>query len=223
MRQTFAWMVALALIALSSSAFAQSSRDLSRASGDYRVTPQHRPGFMARYTVGASYARTGQTLDLPGDDDPRITLSGPAVDMSGAVGVALSSGFAVHGSVLYWRAFNPNVEVSGSGGSLSIDTDDTTLQMLGVGGGFTTWFANNTYFSASLTATQLRSQNGDTSEETNWGIGGEGLLGHEWWVGTNVGIGFAAAATWHVIADSDDDEKALTGFSAGGRLSLTFN
>ena len=184
--------------------------------------PSHNPGFMLRYTVGPSFIRTGQSLDMPGD--PKYFLQGPAVDMSLAAGIAFSPGFALHGTALFWRGFNPKLK--GEIGSLSTsgDTTDTKLTNFGIGGGFTAWTPGNLYFSLSVVASMLRVEIQDYRADTKWGLGAELLLGKEWWLGHNVGLGLARAGTFHFIPDkSEERTSGLMGFSAGPRLSLTFN
>lgn len=184
--------------------------------------PSHESGLMLRYTVGGSYARTGQKFDTVGT--PKYYVHGVAVDMSLAAGVALSSGFAVHGTALFWRALKPKAKGDFAGLSAEIDISDTSLTNFGVGGGFTAWTNSNLYFSLSAVASILRVEVREQRSDTKWGIGGEVLIGKEWWLGHNVGIGVAAAGTFHYIPDKKlEDAKGLIGYSFGPRLSLTFN
>lgn len=184
--------------------------------------PSHNPGFMLRYTVGPSFIRTGQALDLPGD--PKYFVQGPAVDMSLAAGFALSRGFAIHGTALFWRGFNPKLKGEVAGLTTNSETADTKLTNFGIGGGLTTWTPGNMYFSLSVVASMLRVEIQDYRADTKWGIGAEALLGKEWWLGHNVGLGLALAGTFHFIPDkSEDRTSGLMGYSVGPRISLTFN
>lgn len=183
--------------------------------------PHHDTGLMLRYTVGGSYARTSQKFDTIGN--PKYHVHGVAVDMSLAGGFALSENFALHGTALFWRAFNPKAKGDFAGLSGEIDTKDTALTNFGIGGGFTTWSNSNMYFSLSVVASMLRTEVKEQRSDTKWGVGGEVLIGKEWWLGGNFGVGVAAAGTIHYIPDGSDNAKPLIGFSAGPRLSLTFN
>lgn len=200
-------------------AFAQ---DGTTHDGTHTDAPSHSPGLMLRYTVGAGYARTGQKFD-DGALKSKYSVSGVAVDMSLAAGVALSENFAVHGTALYWQAFSPTAKGEFGGLSASTSVDDSTLRSFGLGGGITGWFASNMYISTSVAATMLRAEVENYSGDTKWGIGGEVLLGKEWWVANGFGIGVAAAGTWHVIPDGKDNNSSLMGYTAGARLSLTLN
>src|SRR5690625_201747 len=88
----------------------------------FAMAQDHDTGFMLRYTAGASYARSGQKADLPGN--PRYNISGAALDMDLAAGFALSENFAVHATGSFWRAFNPKVKGDFGPFSVSGDTDD---------------------------------------------------------------------------------------------------
>src|SRR5690625_7729134 len=112
------------------------------------MAQDHDTGFMIRYTAGASYARSGQKADLPGN--PRYNISGAALDMDLAAGFALSENFAVHATGSFWRAFNPKVNGDFGRFSVSGDTDDESLTLFGIGGGFTAWTASDMYVSALI-------------------------------------------------------------------------
>lgn len=185
------------------------------------MAQDHSTGFMLRYTGGASYARTGQKADLPGD--PKYNISGAALDMDLAAGFALSENFAIHATGTFWRVFKPKVK--GDFGPFSAEgkVDDANLTNFGIGGGFTAWTNSNMYFSLSVLASMLRAKYNDDDIDTDWGIGGEFLIGKEWWVAENVGFGLAAAGTIHYIPTDKDDVRGNLGYSVGPRLSITFN
>lgn len=186
-----------------------------------QAEPTHEAGLMLRYTVGGSYARTGQSFDTVGK--PKYHVHGVAVDMSLALGVAFSDNFAVHGTALFWRTLKPKAKGSFAGLSSEMDVEDTSLTNFGIGGGFTVWSHSNLYFSLSAVASMLRVEVREQRSDTKWGIGGEALIGKEWWVGGNLGVGVAAAGTIHFIPDKRDNASGLLGYSVGPRFSLTFN
>lgn len=185
------------------------------------MAQDHSSGFMLRYTAGAAYARTGQKADLPGD--PKYNISGAALDMDLAAGFALSPNFAVHATGTFWRAFSPKVKGDFGPFSMEGKADDANLTNFGIGGGFTAWTNSNMYVSMSVLASMLRAKYNDDESDTDWGIGGELLIGKEWWVADNVGLGLAAAGTIHYIPTKQDDVRGNLGYSVGPRLSITFN
>lgn len=220
-KMTTTLVAGLATLALAPTlALAQGT---SSASASVDARPTHSTGLMLRYTVGASYARTGQKFDTIGD--PKYHVHGPALDMSLAGGVALSQSFALHATALFWRTFNPKAKGEFGGISSSTDITGTELTNFGIGGGMTFWSRSNVYFSLSAVASMLRVEVEDYRQDTKWGIGGEVLIGKEWWLGQNFGMGFAAAGTIHYIPDGNNDDAAsgLLGFSVGPRLTMTFN
>lgn len=184
------------------------------------VAQNHDPGLMLRLTAGASYARTGQKATSP---DAKYHIAGVALDTSLAAGFAFSENFAIHATGTFWRAFKPKAKGELGPFSASGTLEDTNLTNFGIGGGFTAWTNGNMYVSMSLLASMLRAKYNKDKIDTNWGIGGEVLLGKEWWLGGNVGIGVAAAGTIHYIPDSRDHLKGNLGYSVGPRLSITFN
>lgn len=182
---------------------------------------EHEPGLMLRLTAGASYARTGQKADLPGD--PKYHIAGAALDSSIAAGFAFSEGFALHATGTFWRAFKPKAKGDFGPFSSSGVLEDTNLTNFGLGAGFTAWTSGNMYVSMSVLASMLRAKYNEDKIDTDWGIGGEVLIGKEWWLGENVGLGVAAAGTIHYIPNKQDDVSGSLGYSVGPRLSLTFN
>lgn len=184
------------------------------------MAQSHESGLMLRLTAGASYARTGQKATSP---DAKYHIAGAALDTSVAAGFALSPNFAIHATGTFWRAFKPKAKGELGPFSSSGVLEDTNLTNFGIGGGVTAWTPSNMYVSASFLASMLRAKYNDDKIDTNWGIGGELLIGKEWWLGGSVGIGLAAAGTIHHIPDSRDNLKGNLGYSVGPRLSLTFN
>lgn len=177
----------------------------------------HDTGFMLRYTAGGSFARTSQKAK---DVDAGVYLQAPAVDMDLALGYAFTRSFAIHATAGYWQMFNP--KVGGNLGGVSGETDvDAKIQNAAFGGGVTAWTPGNVYFSASLMAAMLRGTYNGSQTDTDWGVGLDLLLGKEWWLSDNVGLGLAAGGTVHYIPTSGDNH--LLGFSVGPRLSLTIN
>lgn len=198
-----------------------TSLPLAAAAQDY----EHRPGFLLRLTGGIGYARTTQVPS--GDLDVKFHLGGPNLDTSVALGFALGDSFALHATGGAYYVISPKVtgEVGGFGSSTTLD--DASFRQYLIGLGFTTWFSGNVYLTASVGGANIgiKYDNIDYKDDA-WGLGGELLVGKEWFLGPAFGIGFAVGGTWHVVPEKDGrlrDIDALRGFSAGARLSLTFN
>ena len=208
------------LLGVSGVAAAQDSES-SESSSD--SSPNHHSGLMLRVTAGAGYANTGFRERIVGSD-VSFGAYGPTLELDAALGGVLFRNFAIHGTVQYWAAPNPNLRVRS--GSYTIDgstSDDTMLSGLLVGGGVTAWLGeSNVYGSASLGAVMLRAENDRFREDSDWGFGGQALLGKEWWLGSSLGIGLAAAFSWHVTPETSTS-PSLRGYTAGGRLSFTLN
>jgi len=65
------------------------------------------------------------------------------------------------------------------------------------------------------------SDNSDNRIESKWGFGVQGLVGKEWWVSQDWGIGVAG----EVLASSmkDDADESMTGLAFGLLFSATYN
>lgn len=195
----------------------------SQSSYDHEGPRTHNPGFMLRLTSGIGYGRTTQRFN----EDTRFRLGGPVVDSSAAIGFALSRGFAVHGTVGYSYVLKPKVTGEIGGFGTTAELDDARLAHLLAGGGITLWMGGNTYLTTSVGGVRTTMEyRGIDLKDDAWGLGGELLLGKEWFLGSAVGLGVAVGGSWHITPAKGgrfDDLDALRGFTAGARLSLTFN
>lgn len=195
------------------------------ASADYSEGYEHRPGILLRLTGGIGYARTTQT---PAENvDLKLHLGGPAIDSSIALGAALGEAWGIHATFGAYYVISP--KASGEFGSFgsSTELEDASFRQYLIGGGITAWFSSNMYFTASVGAANIgiKYDQLDYADDA-WGLGGEVLVGKEWFLGPALGLGFAVGGTWHIVPEKEgrlDDFNALRGFSAGARLSLTFN
>jgi hypothetical protein len=158
-----------------------------------------------------------------------MSTTNPDVDVSGAggtfglaVGWALAKNFILYGEIFDDIAVNPTITI----GSLSVDTDDTAAGVIGFGIGAAYYFMPiNIYVSATLAASQLTvSQGGQEVGESDIGFGVSLMVGKEWWVSSNWGIGAALQVYGGTMKDSRN-ENAATWTTAAIALvfSATYN
>lgn len=191
----------------------------------FAADEEHRPGFLLRLTAGGGYARTTQTPSA--DTDARFHLGGPVVDGSIALGTAVNENYGLHFTFGYAHVFSP--KVTGEAGALatSVELEDASLRQYFLGVGVTAWFSDNMYFTTSFGPTNIGIKYEALDyKDDGWGIGGEVLVGKEWFLGPAFGIGAAVGGTWHVVPSGGGnitDIDSLRGFTAGARLSMTFN
>lgn len=186
---------------------------------------EHRPGFLLRLTAGGGYARTTQTPSA--DTDTKFHLGGPVLDTSIAIGSAVNENYGLHFTMGYAHVFSPKVTGETESFSATVALDDAQLRQCFFGVGVTAWFSDNMYFTTSFGPTNIGIKYDSIDyEDDAWGIGGELLVGKEWFLGKAVGLGAAVGGTWHVVPAGGGnltDVDSLRGFTAGARLSLTFN
>jgi hypothetical protein len=165
----------------------------------------HGDGFFLRLSLGGGYAETTLTDDF-GDE---LSFNGPAGDADLAVGFVVAENLAIHGTLFGWSIVDPTVELNGD--ELG-ELDDATA---------------NLYLSGSIGAAWLNAESDDGDAETGTGLAFEAMIGKEWWLGDSFGLGLAAAATYHNVPPTDEDEAEgldnFSGASFGLRASATFN
>ena len=175
----------------------------------YAAPPNLHDGFYLRLHLGGSY------LHLESEAG---SLSGPG----GSVGVALG-GVVAPDLILYGAFFLSSVddptEKTDAYGTRTIS--GVNLAMVGLGGGLAYYLPNNVYFAGTLAMMQFSLSDAVNSNglryDSQWGLGGQGLIGKEWWVSQDWGIGVAG----EVMAASMKDRERWTW--TGTAFSLLFS
>ncbi len=173
----------------------------------------HSGGFFLRLSAGSGYAQTEF-------GDPATTkYSGFCGDLNFAIGAAVLSNLAVHGTLFGWSILDPTVEFGGLSGELS---GNLTLSAIGVG--VTYYFMPiNIYISPSVSMGRLVMESGGFSGNTEMGLAFDVTLGKEWWVGGSWGLGVAGAFSYHSVQESEIIEENWNGYSIGVRFTATLN
>lgn len=167
--------------------------------------PHQHKGFYLRLTTGVGYASTS------GDSD--VTVSGVGGLTTLGIGYAVMENFIVNADLWGTKVFSPKVEFPGGSGDL-----DGSLFVYGIGGGVTYYvMPMNLYLSAAVGATKATLSidgYGDSDSETGFGL--NAVIGKEWWVSDNWGLGIAG----QVFYGTHDPSSTI----AGGLLfSATYN
>lgn len=179
----------------------------------------HDSGFFLRLTFGAGMAssQASQAGYLRAFD-------GLAVDGALSLGAIVAPNLALHGTFFGWNVLEPYFEYRDGGDTASGYLGETTLAMAAFGPGLTYYFMPyNAYISGSLGlgGLSLSEEDGATFRARR-GVAGELLVGKEWFVGAQVGLGLAGAFTAHRIPDRMAG-VTFSGYSLGLRFSFTFN
>jgi hypothetical protein len=166
-------------------------------------------GIFVRAWLGPGYTsmKRESTLDV----------SGAGGSFGIAAGVALQENLIVFGQVFDDIATNPTVEVEGE----SLGEGDFNAGVV-VGAGVSYYFMpSNIYVAGALTATKLTVQHdGDEIGDSDFGPGVSFMVGKEWWVSNNVGLGVAL----HLFGgDMEDDGTGWFATAAAIAFSATYN
>ncbi|MGD8861605.1 MAG: hypothetical protein PVI30_16470 [Myxococcales bacterium] len=169
---------------------------------------QKHEGFYLRLSIGLGWGRMSSEGHLLPDVD-ELDLTGGGLGMSIGIGGALTDNLILHGDIYQATIFTPNVEVDGvdygDADELAEDFgigDEARIAGLGVGLAYY-FMPVNIYVSGSVGFGQAIFEDfrGDV-DGSNLGLGLDVLVGKEWWVGNDWGLGVAGQ---FVYLSTDDD------------------
>ena len=170
-------------------------------------------GFYLRMNLGPAYA-------LMASADSDVTVRGPGAMVGGAIGGAVTENVILFVDFVGDSAFNPTVE---SGGQ-QFGTSDITASVVGFGPGTAYYFMPaNAYASASLMVAQLSFERVGVPTDTAVGVGANLMLGKEWWVSNEWGLGVAAQLFAGQIRGGASAVGSWTFLAFGLGFSATYN
>ena len=153
------------------------------------------------------------------------TISGGGMAMSFAFGGALTPKLILYGELLMTAATDPRVDSGETSQNLGYDR---TLSGIGPGVAYYL-IPSNVYFSGTLAfskVTESSTNNGSTNSRsvdiTDMGIGASFMVGKEWWVSQNWGLGVAGYLHLASMKMKNDDTK-MTASAVGVLFSATYN
>jgi hypothetical protein len=147
-------------------------------------------GFYLRLQIGGGYTRMSAKAN-----DIEQKISGGSFAFGLALGGSVTPNLVIFGALTGTSISDPDVAVNG----VSETATDWTASMSGIGAGAAYYLVPaNVYFSGTLLAMTLSlrdrldsSSSSDPNNSTELGFGFEGLVGKEWWVSDNWGLGAA--------------------------------
>lgn len=171
-------------------------------------------GFYLRFFLGLGYT----SMEL---EDADLTVSGAGGAFGIAAGVAVSENFIIFAEIFDDIAVNPEVEMGGS----SLDTEDVSAGVVAIGLGAAYYIQpSNMYVSGTLSMGQLTvQQDGEEVGESEFGPGLSLMVGKEWWVSDNWGLGLALQLYAGSMKDNSDDGPTWRTTAAAIVGSATFN
>jgi hypothetical protein len=117
---------------------------------------------------------------------------------------------------------DPKTSTGGNSGTAT----GVTLNMIGFGPGLAYYFEpTNLYLSATLNFSQITLTDSKTNNqlaETEIGYGFSGMVGKEWWVSTDWGLGLAAQFQLASVKVKNVDSR-MTGMGFALLFSATYN
>jgi hypothetical protein len=155
-------------------------------------TVHNHDGFYLRIGIGGAYLHDGISYDYGGPSDVsapgNFTVSGGALAGEFLLGGTVAPGFVLGGGTMGVTAIKPKLEINGTQQSAS---NNVTLSTLGI---LADWYVNahrGFHFGALVGVSQLGAANshGETIGNAARGPGFALLVGNEWWVGEQWGIG----------------------------------
>lgn len=172
-------------------------------------------GFFLRLNLG--FGGTAMKTEVGPDE---LTISGTGAHLSIALGGALAPNLILYGALLINTASDPTFESNG----VELQSRDVTAGVVGIGPGIAYYFGQSNFFlSSTLALSQISIQEDDREvANSELGIGVELMMGKEWWVSANWGLGVSAQLNVATIKHEDTDNRWNT-LAASLNFSATFN
>lgn len=178
-------------------------------------------GFFLRMLYGFGYANLTEE-DVFGSD---LKYSGFAQDLRFQIGGTIAKNLILFGEFGGNMQIDPKLEYMDFSGT----AEDVTVSVFNFGGGITYYMMpSNFYFSLSLLSSQASFEFEGTTGESQYGFGMYLMIGKEWWVGNDWGLGVSLFGCYNTM----DDEGTIDGvnyssninhYSIGAMFSATYN
>lgn len=207
------------LIALSLPVLAQAQTPST--SEQFNPGAERHDGFFLRMATGPAALGVGVS-----GDRREYGFGGGGQQFELSIGGALSENLILHGDLIAMGSENLDTE------DAEIELDDRVLTLGGLGGGLTWyWMPYNIYVSGSVLVVygELNHERGDDDFHTELTLDRAAMarvmVGKEWWVSDNWGLGVALSVYGGAgLADDQTEEDMDAGFGGASlAFSATFN
>jgi hypothetical protein len=178
-------------------------------------------GFFMRFNLGFGFLHASETFGGLTD-----TYSGFGPTFGAAFGGAVTRNLIIYGELLGTVVSDPDYRVSDGSASYALSGMDMT--MAGLGPGVAYYFDPiNLYVSGTLTFTQISFSDSSTDEpysDTDVGVGLSLMVGKEWWVSRDWGLGLAGQMHFATMHDNPLGYSTRMGAAVFSLLfSATYN
>jgi hypothetical protein len=172
-------------------------------------------GFFLRLAPGLGWNST--TSDFGGNS---LKVSGTSALFNFAIGGAVTQDLILHLDLSGVSTSNPKVTLNGNSVS-GVTSASTSL----AGIGMTYYFPSNYYLTGAVGMAESSNKANGTTHKTDKGYGANVMVGKEWWVSDNWGLGIAGQFLYtnspdKQVAGSKPDVKSM---SYGLLFSATYN
>lgn len=172
-------------------------------------------GLFARVTLGGGYLSASE--DFQGSS---YTYSGGGFSWGAALGGVIAPNLILFGEFSGITVADPQVD----GGGTSYTMSSTDMTMIGFGPGIAYYFVPvNVYLSGTLTFSQISFSDVSgyyADESTNFGVGANLMVGKEWWVTPDWGLGIAGQFQ---VASMRDNPQGVSTRMTAKTFSLLFS
>lgn len=195
---------------------------------EHATPDMHRhDGFYLRLNIGIGWGSiAGDDHTLSGIDE--ITVSSVGLATSIGIGGALTDNFILNADLYQTMMFNPSVDIDGDDAG---DADDLAsdigvgddAEIGGIGIGVTYYIMPvNIYLAGSVGIGQAVFEDGRGDREgSDVGLALNALVGKEWWVGTDWGLGLAGQVVY--LRAEDEIFGDVNGLALNLLFSATYN
>ena len=176
-------------------------------------------GFYLRLHLGAGYAHMGGT-DAYGSE---LAFVGAGGSFGIALGGTIMPNLIIFGNLFGVTLTDPDVEINGT----PYGSANGSTTIAGIGPGIAYYFDPfNVYVSGTIAAMQFQASdpNQNTTYTSNTGFGFQGMVGKEWWVSQDWGVGVAGEVlATGGMKDKNDPTIKWGGTSFALVFSATYN
>ena len=155
----------------------------------------------------------------------KLDVGGGAVSLGIAIGGALTPNVILYGSLFSIGMVEPELNVNG----MYFSTQHGSANVGAIGPGIAYYIdPYNIYFSGTIAATVFHTRDSNSNNinryDSNGGFGFQGMVGKEWWVSENWGLGVAGEFVGAGgMKDKVDSALKWSGYAFSVVFSATYN
>jgi hypothetical protein len=193
----------------------------------YQPVPAPPPGFETHDGFFLRLHLGGGFTSISGSNGAGATarLSGGSLSIGVALGGAITQDLIIFGAVAGTIISDPTLTLNGVQGPYG-STSGSSASVGGTGAGLAYYLEPvNVYLSGALMLVtfELDDANNKAIYQSKTGVGFQGIVGKEWWVSTNWGLGLAGEIYVATMKDKTDPNTNWTSSAFSLLFSATYN